>query len=321
VNDVTAKAVRASEVRSQLITEISKVYIGAEATIEILLVALLGKGHVLLEGVPGIAKTTLVKAFAQTLGCDFKRIQFTPDLLPADITGTYILDLKTNAFDLRKGPLFGNIVLGDEINRAPAKTQSALLEAMQETQVTIDGETHALTSPFMVLATQNPVEHEGVFMLPEAQLDRFMFRVELGYPTYEQERELLRTYNQPLPEIKAVLDPADILSLGDVGNSVFIDEELMDYVVQLVAFTRGHSKVMLGGSPRATLALMQSAKQLALIRGRDYVTPADIRYLAPYLLNHRLVLTPEAELEGTKAALVVDWALESVPYTQKASGI
>ncbi len=304
----------ASNKLSELCREIAKVYIGAEQTVEVLLVALLARGHVLLEGVPGIAKTTLVKTFAQTLGCGFKRVQFTPDLLPADITGTYVLDLKSNEFVLRRGPIFANVVLGDEINRAPAKTQSALLEAMQEAQVTIDGHTVLLEPPFMVLATQNPIEHEGVYMLPEAQLDRFMFKIDLGYPSYDEERRLLRTYNQPLDKVGLVLGPEDILRMGAAAAGVFVDEELMDYVVKLVTFTRKHPKVLVGGSPRASLVLMNGAKVRAFVHGRDFVTPDDIRFLAPFVLEHRVLLTPEAELEGTTSAEVLTQALSSVPY-------
>jgi len=309
---------RAAEIattkRQAVFREIAKVYIGADTTIEVMLIALLARGHVLLEGVPGIAKTTLVKTFAQTLGCEFKRVQFTPDLLPADITGTYVLDLKNNEFVLRRGPIFSNVVLGDEINRAPAKTQSALLEAMQEAQVTIDGHTIKLEPPFMVLATQNPIEHEGVYMLPEAQLDRFMFKLNLGYPSYDEERKLLRTYNSPLEQVNLVLQPEDILRLGEAASKVFVDEELMDYVVQLVTFTRNHPKVLIGGSPRASLVLMNSAKMRAFVHGRAFVTPDDIRFLAPYVLEHRILLTPEAELEGTNSAVVLAQALKSVPY-------
>ncbi len=309
---------RAAEIattkRQAVFREIAKVYIGADTTIEVMLIALLARGHVLLEGVPGIAKTTLVKTFAQTLGCEFKRVQFTPDLLPADITGTYVLDLKNNEFVLRRGPIFSNVVLGDEINRAPAKTQSALLEAMQEAQVTIDGHTIKLEPPFMVLATQNPIEHEGVYMLPEAQLDRFMFKLNLGYPSYDEERKLLRTYNSPLEQVNLVLQPEDILRLGEAASKVFVDEELMDYVVQLVTFTRNHPKVLIGGSPRASLVLMNSAKVRAFVHGRAFVTPDDIRFLAPYVLEHRILLTPEAELEGTNSAVVLAQALKSVPY-------
>ena len=309
-----AEAELAAARRDALIAEIRKVYIGADETIEVLLVALLARGHVLLEGVPGIAKTTLVKTFAETLGCEFSRIQFTPDLLPADITGTYVLDFKSNEFVLRRGPIFGNVVLGDEINRAPAKTQSALLEAMQECQVTIDGGTVRLAAPFMVMATQNPVEHEGVYMLPEAQLDRFMFKLELGYPSYEEERLLLRTYNRPLQKVETVLTPEEIVTLGEAAETLFIDEELMDYIVRLVTYTREHPKVLIGGSPRAGLALMRSAKVRAFIQGRGFVLPDDVRFLAPKVLEHRMLLTPEAELEGTSARHIVAQAVETVAY-------
>ncbi|MFT5431108.1 MAG: MoxR-like ATPase [Myxococcota bacterium] len=300
--------------RDEILREIATVYIGADRTVEILLVALLARGHVLLEGVPGIAKTTLVKTFAETLGCDFKRIQFTPDLLPADITGTSVVDLQTNKFSLRKGPLFANIVLGDEINRAPAKTQSALLEAMQESQVTIDGETALLPPPFMVLATQNPLEHEGVYMLPEAQLDRFMFKVNLGYPTQDEERLLLRTYSKPVPSVRPLLQPAEIIAFSEAAQKVFVSEELMDYIVRLVTHTRQHPKVMLGASPRASLALMNASRVRALLDGRDFVLPDDLRFLVPYILGHRVILTPEAELDGTASHDVVSEALNDVPY-------
>lgn len=302
----------------EIAQEIAKVYIGADITVQVLLTALLARGHVLLEGVPGIAKTTLVKTFAQTLSCSFKRIQFTPDLLPADITGTFVLNLSNNEFELRRGPIFGNIVLGDEINRAPARTQSALLEAMQESQVTIDGHTEHLEAPFMVLATQNPIEHEGVYMLPEAQLDRFLVRIHLGYPTIEQEHELLRTYNKPLESVAQVLSPNEILALSSAAMEVFIDEELMAYVVRLVTWTREQNKVLLGASPRASLALMNCAKVHAFVQGRNFVLPDDIRFLAPYVLEHRILLTPEAELEGGTSAAIVAQAIERVVYTEKA---
>ena len=300
--------------RQAIQEEIAKVYIGSEETVEILLIALLSGGHVLLEGVPGIAKTTLVKTFARTLSCDFSRIQFTPDLLPADITGTFVLDFKTNEFELRRGPIFANVVLGDEINRAPAKTQSALLEAMQEAQVTVDGQTEALPTPFMVLATQNPIEHEGVYMLPEAQLDRFMFKVELGYPSYEAERLLLRTYNKPLAQVSAVLKPEEIVALSQAAEEVHVDEELMDYIVRVMTWTREHPKVMIGGSPRASLALMYCSKVRAFLYGRDFVVPDDIQTLLPYLLTHRVILTPEAELEGTLSTTIIDNAVRNVSF-------
>ncbi len=316
---LTAVAKSAEQKRRAIFDEISRVYIGAERTLEVLLVALIARGHVLLEGVPGIAKTTLVKAFARTLGCEFKRIQFTPDLLPADITGTYVLDLKTSEFVLRRGPIFANIVLGDEINRAPAKTQSALLEAMQESQVTIEGHTEPLAPPFMVMATQNPIEHEGVYMLPEAQLDRFMFKIELGYPSYEEERKLLRTYNRDPAPVSTVLTPEEILEFGAAAQSVHVDEDVMDYIVKLVTWTREHPKVMIGGSPRASLALMNGAKVRALVSGRGFVTPDDVRFLAPYVLEHRVLLTPEAELEGSTSAHVVAGALSTIPWGELPS--
>ena len=313
---MTASSTAAAAKRAALCQEIAKVYIGDTATVDVLFVALLARGHVLLEGVPGIAKTTLVKTFAKTLGCSFSRIQFTPDLLPADITGTTVVNLKTNEFALRHGPIFSNVVLGDEINRAPAKTQSALLEAMQESQVTIDGQTALLPPPFMVLATQNPVEHEGVYMLPEAQLDRFMFKLNLGYPSAHDECRLLQTYNQPLASVQRILEPEEIRAFSEAAEQTFVEPEMMQYIVDLVRATREHPKVLLGGSPRSSLALMQGAKVRAFVNGRDFVLPDDVRQLASSVLEHRILLTPEAELEGTTSAHVVDSALDAVPFAK-----
>jgi MoxR-like ATPase len=298
--------------------EIAKVYIGESDTVELLLIALFARGHVLLEGVPGIAKTTLVKAFARTLGCQFSRIQFTPDLLPADITGTNVLDLRDHTFVLRKGPLFAHVVLGDEINRAPAKTQSALLEAMQEDQVTIEGRTEALPAPFIVLATQNPVEQEGVYVLPEAQVDRFMFKVVLGYPDFAQERRILATYNTPVEPVAPVLSPRDILDIAARAERVHIAPGLLDYIVRLVQHTRVHPAVLLGASPRASLALMRCAKVAALLRGRAHVLPDDIRALVPPIFGHRIILTPEAELDRLSPAAVVEECLSEVAYAEDA---
>ena len=302
--------------RHQVVNEIRKVYVGSEDVIEMLLVALLTRGHVLLEGVPGIAKTTLAKAFAESLGCHFKRIQFTPDLLPADITGTYILNLQSNKFELREGPIFANIVLGDEINRAPAKTQSALLEAMAENQVTIDGSTRPLAPPFMVLATQNPIEQEGVYELPEAQIDRFLIKVNLGYPTPADEKNMLRTYNHPPERVLPILNPEVILKLASAAEGIHIKEELMDFIIRLTNYTRSHPLVTIGASPRASLALMRAAKARALLLGRDYVLPDDIKHLCPYVLTHRVMLVPEAEFEGTNATQVVERALADVKYNR-----
>jgi MoxR-like ATPase len=302
------------EIAQAIIREVAKAYIGSPQITEALLTTLMAGGHVLIEGVPGVAKTTLVKAFSQTLGCNYRRIQFTPDLLPSDITGTYILDMRTNEFTLRQGPVFTNILLGDEINRAPAKTQSALLEAMQERQVTIEGETKPLAAPFMVLATQNPIEHEGTYPLPEAQVDRFLIKLAMTYPSAADEKRMLTTYNQPSPKLRALVGPDDILRMQQLATSVHVAEEIFDYILGLVAHTRGHRRVFLGASPRAALSLLRAAKALALIRGRDYVLPDDIRALATLVLSHRIMMTPEAELEGVDGQNVVKEALERVAY-------
>ncbi|MCA9671089.1 MAG: MoxR family ATPase [Myxococcales bacterium] len=300
-----------------VLREISRAYIGPTRVVELLLTALVARGHALLEGVPGIAKTTLVKTFSRTLGCNFKRIQFTPDLLPSDITGTYILDMRSNTFALREGPIFANIVLGDEINRAPAKSQSALLEAMQEAQVTIEGDTRQLAPPFMVLATQNPVEQEGTYMLPEAQVDRFMLKMVMRYPELEEEKRILLTYNQPLTEVQPVLTPERILLMQQMGDAVHIDEELLDFILAMARFTREHSRVYLGVSPRASLMLMRAAKARALVHGRGYVLPDDVKTLAAPVLAHRILLAPEAELEGVVPESIVKEALDNVRYQQR----
>jgi len=297
--------------------QIAKVYVGSHNTVDLLLIAAIARGHVLLEGVPGIAKTTLVNAFTRTLGCDFSRVQFTPDLLPADITGTTILDLQTNTFHLRKGQLFAHVVLGDEINRAPAKTQSALLEAMQECQVTIDGQTEPLPQPFMVLATQNPVEQEGVYVLPEAQVDRFLIKVVLPYPSFEEERRILDTYNETIAEIDPVLGPEAVLRLSSDAESVYISKELLGYIVGLAHATREHPAVLLGASPRASLALMRCSKARALVNGRTHVLPDDIRSLAEAILSHRVILTPEAELDRAHPAQVIMECVANTSYAQE----
>jgi MoxR-like ATPase len=297
-----------------ILDEVGKAFIGPPAVVEAILTALIARGHVLIEGNPGVAKTTLVKAFAQTLSMTFRRVQFTPDLLPSDITGTYILDLRTNTFVLREGPVFTNVLLGDEINRAPAKTQSALLEAMQEQQVTIEGETRALGTPFIVLATQNPIEQEGTYPLPEAQVDRFLIKLKMGYPEPGDEKRMLQTYDKPPPPVRAVVSQAEVLRLQALAQDVFVAEELVDYVLALVQFTRSHGRVYLGASPRAALALLHACKALALLRGRDYALPDDIRQLAPLVLAHRILMTPDAELEGATGTAVVTEALSKVGY-------
>ena len=303
--------------RALAYAEVAKHYVGSRDTVDLLLVALLARGHVLLEGVPGIAKTTLVKTFSETLGCGFSRIQFTPDLLPADITGTYVLNLRDQTFVLRKGPVFANIVLADEINRAPAKTQSALLEAMQESQVTIEGETHRLPGPFMVLATQNPIEQEGVYVLPEAQVDRFLFRVLLGYPSFDEERRVLSTWNTRPPPVGTVLSPGLIESGSEAAERVHVAPTLMDWIVRLVQATRTHPAVRLGASPRASLALLRCAKARAFIHGRDMVLPDDVKELVRHVLNHRILLTPEAELDQTRVEDVIAECLAATPYDRE----
>ncbi len=305
---------RVSELSTAISDEVGRAYIGSPHLAEALLTALLARGHVLVEGYPGVAKTTLVKAFSSALGCHFRRIQFTPDLLPSDITGTYILDMRTNAFVLREGPIFTHVLLGDEINRAPAKTQSALLEAMQEHQVTIEGETRTLAEPFFVLATQNPIEQEGTYPLPEAQIDRFLIKLKMGYPARADEKRMLSTYDRPRPPPRAIIGPNDILQMQALAQEVHVAEELLDYVLSLVAFTRGHPQVYLGASPRAGLALVHASKALALLRGRDFALPDDVRHLAAMVLGHRILLTPEAEIEGGQGAAVIAEALDKVGY-------
>ncbi|MCA9578493.1 MAG: MoxR family ATPase [Myxococcales bacterium] len=310
---IPAEVLRHAAQRARtVIAAVQSVYVGPDAVPELLLVALLARGHVLLEGVPGVAKTTLVKAFASTLGCGFRRIQFTPDLLPADITGTYVLDPRNGSFDLRTGPIFANVVLGDEINRAPAKTQSALLEAMQESQVTVEGETRALPAPFLVLATQNPVEQGGTYPLPEAQIDRFLVRIMLGYPSEEAELGVLRRF-AAAPDMPApVLTPAAILELQGLVERVHVEDEVLSYVVRLARATRSHGRLLLGVSPRAALALVNAARARALLDARDYVLPDDIKHLVTPVLAHRLVLTPEAEMDGASADDILSQTLSRV---------
>jgi MoxR-like ATPase len=304
----------AAQRAASVVQEVQRVYVGPREIAELLLVSLLARGHVLLEGVPGVAKTTLVKSFAATLGCAFRRVQFTPDLLPADITGTYVLSPRTGEFQLREGPIFANVVLGDEINRAPAKTQSALLEAMQESQVTIEGDTRPLPRPFIVLATQNPVEQAGTYPLPEAQIDRFLVRIPIGYPEPKDELAILRRHMDPGPEPRRILDPHEILAMQDLVHGIHVEVEVLEYIVRLATFTRQHPRVYLGVSPRASLALTQAARARALASGRAFVIPDDVKALALPVLAHRLVLTPEAELEGVARETVVQAALDQVPH-------
>jgi MoxR-like ATPase len=310
INELEAARERLMDVQGQ----VTRVYIGEAAPVEMMLIALLARGHVLLEGVPGIAKTTLVKAFATTLGCTIRRIQFTPDLLPADITGTYVLSPKDGTFSLRAGPIFANVVLADEINRAPAKTQSALLEAMQERQVTIEGDRFELPDPFFVLATQNPIDLEGTYPLPEAQIDRFLVRVNMDYPSQRDEVGMLRAHGISAPEPKPVLNAGDVQQLQSIAARVHVEEDIYEYAVGLSIFTRRHPRVVLGASPRASLGILRAAKASAVLAGRPFVTPDDVRRVAAPVLAHRLILVPELEGDARARSAVVDEALSKIGY-------
>ncbi len=307
-----AQAARA--LLSKIKTEVSKAYKGPSSTIDLIMVALLGGGHVLLEGVPGVAKTTLVKSISQALGCEMKRIQFTPDLLPQDITGTYVLDPRTGQFSLRRGPLFAGVVLADEINRAPARTQSALLEAMQERQVTLEGERLPLPDPFFVLATQNPLDLEGTYPLPEAQLDRFLIFLELGYPSHEDEVAMLRAHGVASPATMPLLNPQQCRHLRTLAAHIHVEEDLLQYAANLTRYTRSHPKVALGCSPRATLGLVRAARASAVIAGRPYATPDDVMAVARAVLAHRLILNVDLEGSPNERNQIVDEALERVSF-------
>lgn len=285
---------------------IGKTIVGQHEMVELLLTALLAEGHVLLEGVPGVAKTLTAKTVAKLIDAQFSRIQFTPDLMPSDVIGTNIFNPQTTSFEFRQGPIFGNIVLIDEINRAPAKTQAALFEVMEERQITSDGVTYPLDKPFVVIATQNPIEHEGTYRLPEAQLDRFLFKIVVGYPTVEEELNILSYHHhrgaQPLlAAVAAVLSKEELEQCRNWVQQVHVEEKILQYMAQLVAATRNHSSLYLGGSPRATVALLHASKALAVLRGRDFVTPEDVTHVLVPALRHRVALTPEKEMEGIGA--------------------
>ena len=310
-----ASVTRVQYLAARIRENVQRVIVGKDGPINLALVALLCRGHVLVEDVPGIGKTTLSKALAQSLGCSFKRIQFTPDLMPGDVLGVNFFNQKASDFEFRAGPIFSQLVLADEINRATPRTQSALLEAMQERQATIDGETMKLPEPFLVMATQNPVEMEGTFPLPEAQLDRFMVRIVLGYPTAEEESEIFLRFERDsvLPGLEAVTDSEELGIAQEVPPTVRIDEELRRYVVAVVSATREHSGVSLGASPRAGLALYKTAQAWSAIEGRDFVTPDDVKAMAPSVLPHRMILSSNARLRGMSAEHLVQEVLTSVP--------
>jgi MoxR-like ATPase len=306
-------AKRVMVLRDRTVQEVGRVVVGMDRVVQRFLIALLAGGHVLLEGVPGVAKTTLSKTFAQILGIQYQRIQFTPDLLPSDVTGTFILDRKSGEFVLRKGPLFCQLLLADEVNRSPAKTQSALLEAMQEQQVTIEGTTLPLPIPFMVLATQNPVEQEGVYRLPEAQLDRFLVRIEMGYPGPTSELAMLKLHSLPVAPIAQLFTPDVILEMQAQVNHVFGKDELLTYIVDLAEASRKHPDVALGASPRASLCLLRCARARALLEGRTYFTHEDVQLVALSVLGHRLIIRPEAEVEGKTVRQIVKEIIGTVP--------
>jgi MoxR-like ATPase len=295
------------EFAAKVTANIEKVIIGKRDTIELLLVAMLCEGHVLIEDVPGVGKTMLARSLALSLGGVFKRLQCTPDLLPNDVTGVSVFNQQTGQFEFHPGPIFVNILLADEINRATPRTQSALLEAMQEQQVTVDGVTRLLPRPFLVMATQNPIEYEGTFPLPEAQLDRFLMRLSVGYPAREDEKQLLTHLQRehPIHQLEQIVDGNQLTPLQHLVWDVHVDESLHDYIVRLVIATRSHADLALGGSPRASLALFKTAQALAVLRGRDHVLPDDIKYLVVPTLAHRLIVQPEAELRGRTALSIM----------------
>lgn len=298
-------------------SEIKKIIVGQDNAVEYLIASILSGGHTLIEGVPGIAKTLIAKILAKTISADFSRIQFTPDLMPSDILGTSVFNLKTTEFEFKKGPIFSNIILIDEINRAPAKTQSALFEVMEERQISIDGLIFKMNDPFIVFATQNPIDFEGTYQLPEAQVDRFLFKIRMDYPLAEEEIKILLEYNQrktvnDLSVTNPVFSKQQLRTLSEKVRNIFIEEKIADYIVKIVTQTRNNGDLTLGGSPRASISIMIGAKAIAAIRGRDYVIPDDIKEIAYPALRHRIIVTPEKEMEGKSQDDIIKQILDQV---------
>jgi len=305
-----------AQIISEIMNEISKVIVGKEDVIKMVMLGILSDGHILIEDYPGLAKTLIAKSFAMCLGCDFKRVQFTPDLLPADITGTYVFDQKSAEFFFRPGPIFTNILLADEVNRAPPKTQAALLEAMQEKQVTLEGKTYPLKSPFIVVATQNPIELEGTYPLPEAQLDRFLMKIKVGYPTVDQETEILRRRlfrKRDDVDLRQMADPEKVVRLQKAVEDVYVDDDILRYISEITHATRRHPKIEVGASPRGSLAILKLARAHALFSGRDYVTPDDVKNVAVPALCHRIIFKTEYWFRGTTAEAVIEQILSEIP--------
>ena len=305
----------ARELAQKIIENIEKVIVGKSRAVELGVIALMCEGHALIEDVPGVGKTMLARSIARSVGASFKRIQFTPDLLPTDVTGVSIYNQQTGAFEFREGPIIAQMVLADEVNRATPKTQSAMLEAMDERQVTVEGITHAVPSPFMVMATQNPVEYEGTFPLPEAQLDRFLLIISLGYPTIEEELEIIERQQMahPIETLESVATAQEVIDLQRAIRAIYVDDLVKEYIVNLTNATRSHADISLGASPRASLAMYRGGQAIALIRGRDFVLPDDVKDLALPMLSHRMIVSPAARMRGVSSPDVVETILEQTP--------
>ena len=317
IRELNIRIEQQSQFVTNLVMGMNKVIVGQKHLVDCLLIGLLSDGHILLEGVPGLAKTLAIKTLSQLISADFSRIQFTPDLMPSDVLGTTVFNMKTNDFDFHQGPVFADLVLVDEINRAPAKTQAALFEVMEERQVSIDGTTHQMGELYTILATQNPVGQEGTYKLPEAQLDRFLMKITMGYPSLEEEVDILERHHTnaslvKLESLAPVLTKEELLSLRRLMEHVFVDRTLLQYIALIVQQTRTSKAVYLGASPRASVAMMQASKAYALLQGRDFVTPEDIKFVAPYVLQHRLILTAEAEMEGYSPVKVTQRLIDKV---------